>query len=361
MTAAASEHPSELPTGEPQGQAPAAPGRHRWRWHLSAGLLFAVLAGGLLVWTLSALGSSGKGEPSPKVYTLLYVTQQQRSILSKPPKGFMTELDFDNFRRAQVFLVKSRLVLNAAIRHEEAAKLDCIKKQDDPLEWLEENLQVDYPNDGPVLRIGMSCADLKDMQILVKAVTNAYLQELVNRDRNLIHVRLANLKDVCAKYEQAVATKRNTIRQIMRAAANVQVVDPRIQALEQQLLPQELAECRRELRRVKLDKVAAQARLAKLQADKKTREEAPVVFNRLEEEIAVLTEQEKLLSEEEKRLLAKAANNKDAIDLSELQTEIAELEQKIKRLQDEQETLKIELSASPRVTLLQDVTVGKAK
>lgn len=223
MTESSGEPLPELPTGITDSQVTAHPDRRRWRWRLCLALVLIVIGGGLAVWKGPVLGLLGIDEQGPEVYALVYVGIIER-----------TERDYDTYRRSQAQLVKSRRVLNAVLRQPEVAELDIVKQQEDPASWLEENLQVDFLDNRDFLRIGMSNGDLKDMQILVEAVTRIYLQESDDRDRAQIYERLSTSKD---EFEQ----RRKTLKEWLEYFKST---DPGNAALMQQALPPLRAGCK---------------------------------------------------------------------------------------------------------------------
>ena len=64
----------------------------------------------------------------------------------------------------------------------------------DPVEWLQENLAVDFPQNGEILSISLSGDELsEDLVRLVDAVAKAYKDEVIGaeRQRRLGNARLA--------------------------------------------------------------------------------------------------------------------------------------------------------------------------
>src|SRR5262249_45290306 len=123
---------------------------------------------------------------------------------------------------------------------------------------------------------------------------------------------------------------------------------------------QELADCRRELRRLRLDRTAAQVRLTRQRANKGAGEEGKGAASKLEEEIAVLTEQEKLLSAEvEKFGTSIEGIGIRSIDLEVLQNEIARAEETLRQLAAQRDRLIVELKTKPqRISLLTEASAA---
>src|SRR5262249_28079154 len=116
-----------------------APGLHRrprarWRGWLALTLGLLVGAGAAAVaWSLL---------PAPKhsVRTVMLVRQGRKWLL--PPREPV--VDLASHQRNQVAMIKSRLVLNSALRDPSLAGLPSVTSKPDPVEWLEKELQADF-------------------------------------------------------------------------------------------------------------------------------------------------------------------------------------------------------------------------
>ncbi|MBX3415394.1 MAG: polysaccharide biosynthesis tyrosine autokinase [Pirellulales bacterium] len=89
--------------------------------------------------------------------------------------------EFDYFRRTQTQMIKTPLVLIAAVRT--IADLPLIKSHRDPVQFLKDELNVDFPGDSELMRISLRGEDPTQLVQIVKAVSNAYVNEVVDRDR----------------------------------------------------------------------------------------------------------------------------------------------------------------------------------
>jgi len=371
----------------------------------------------------------------PDVSSLLLIAVQDPRVVKGQQKPKMDKDEFLIYRGTQATLVKTRLVLNAALKQKGVAELELVKKQPDPVAWLEKNLQVDFPNDAAVLRIGLSGKKPDELSVLVNAVTEAYLKEVVNRERNLKQERLNNLKELSTKYEQLLAAKRNALRQLIREAGPIAQEIKKLFAEEQlEQVKRELLDCKSELRKLQwnlanaeargkvgpdvvvpdavieehlnkdmviatgarriqeLDNLLARGRGVLSDTDqlvvgyRKEREELEETIRRRRNEmrphivkelrgaaseverfeittrITELKRLEKVLTEQVNTLADAARQAQGAVaDLKELQDEINRLTNLVKGIQQQQEALKAELAAPPRITLLQKAEAPKSK
>src|SRR5262249_4437826 len=119
--------------------------------------------------------TNADAQTCPKVYTLVEVTKP-RPLLGPRLSG---EDDFDDYRRTQAALVKSRFVLNAALRDPKVAHLASLRAKSDPLEWMADQVRVDFAPGPTIMRIGMDGDNFAELSLMVNAIRDAYLREAV--------------------------------------------------------------------------------------------------------------------------------------------------------------------------------------
>ena len=56
-----------------------------------------------------------------------------------------------------------------------------MQKQADPVQWLQDNLQLRYPNDAELLEIALQGGDLEQLKQVVNAIVDVYFQEVVEK------------------------------------------------------------------------------------------------------------------------------------------------------------------------------------
>ncbi|HEV3204078.1 MAG TPA: hypothetical protein VGY77_06840, partial [Gemmataceae bacterium] len=180
-----------------------------------------------------------------------------------------------------------------------------------------------------------------------------------SQEQSQTQARLERLGVFYNKHLHRVAQKREEIEFIAKKIDGEGVGSS---SFRQQYMLKELADSSRELRRLKLAKTAAQVRVARNQKNKTKDKEAPAITAKLEEELDVLAEQEKLLQEEVKSLLEKG-DKRDALmkDLEPLRKEIEQVEKVLERLEPQMNEVKMNWDAPPRVRLLQGAEVEKGK
>ena len=99
--------------------------------------------------------------------------------------------DFLTYMRTQSARVKSRYVLNAALKAETVKQLPLVTEQTDPVAWLDEELKVEFTDNSEILTVSLAGREPQSVVAVVNAVTQAYLQEIENQERKSRSRRVA--------------------------------------------------------------------------------------------------------------------------------------------------------------------------
>src|SRR5262249_35631756 len=92
--------------------------------------------------------------------------------------------DFEILKKTQLAKLKSYYVLTAAVRDPGIASLSAFAGEPDPVEWLQDHLSVEFPQNGEILSITLSGNELgEDLLRLVDAVAKAYKDEVISAER----------------------------------------------------------------------------------------------------------------------------------------------------------------------------------
>src|SRR3954469_21424254 len=147
--------------------------RRRWLLALCMGTVVAASAA-IALWFIFPESSSATA--------LFEVSNEQTGIFDISRNR--TIQDFDILKKTQLAKLKSNYVLTAAVRNPGIASLSALAGESDPVEWLQENLTVDFPQNGEILSISLSGDELsEDLVRLVDAVANAYKVEVIGAER----------------------------------------------------------------------------------------------------------------------------------------------------------------------------------
>lgn len=192
------------------GHAPADPSAyfHAVRRHWFVGLLLGVIlasACGVGVWFLL-----------PKHYTaksLIQIKMAEPSILDERKPYFQQE--YTVYKATQAQLIKSRLVLMAALRKPGIASLAiCEREKNDPITWLQDELNVFFPGDSEIMEVSLTDNQRTEVAQVVRAVVDAYLSEIVDTDKNANARELANLEELSASKDREIRNLRTTLKQL---------------------------------------------------------------------------------------------------------------------------------------------------
>ncbi len=295
--------------------------RRRWLLAVSLGLLLAPAAAGV-------------------VYMLRPITFTAKTTLhvDSSPKRFAFDIgegrgDFSNYQRVQIALVKSRLVLNTALRDAKVEKLALVQQQEDQVAWLEKEIQADFSTAPEILRISMTGEDAKALPAIVDAVCKAYLLEIVQKEFRARQVRLDNLKKFLGVDDDKLREKRVTLKQMAGkfGGKNEKRLD-----IRQEISAQHLRELHSELLKRESELRSAQMELKVLEAGAKGNAPVAVPDRNIEERIK--------LDPVVKRLQNEAAQHELDIAGFKNRSPAPEKEPLYKKAVDALETAKAELA-----------------
>jgi hypothetical protein len=173
-----------------------------------------------------------RSNPLPPIRSLCHVGPKQYIL---PPAGHAEDetqsaRELAEFKKTQLILLHSRKVLSAATANPNVANLPSIKGRTDPAGWLEQRLQVEYPEDGEILAISVPRAPWGEQVALVNAVTDAYLGEVVDVERYWRLRKFKMMKEIQHRYLSELSERRQALRDIRASidlAAKSPLVDTR--------------------------------------------------------------------------------------------------------------------------------------
>ena len=158
---------------------------------------------------LGLLGGAAAGAATWYLWPARYTAQALIHITARP--GTYGE-DLQLFVRTQSALVKSRRVIEVALRQPEVQRLGSIRDEVDPAAVIEKNLQVDS-NLGPeVLRVSLSGDRPEDLHVIVNAVVAVFVREAGQHEQSTHQAKLDQVVAKKREYETQLREKRATLQ-----------------------------------------------------------------------------------------------------------------------------------------------------
>jgi polysaccharide biosynthesis transport protein len=149
--------------------------RRRWPLAIGLGVTVSTLVAGL-VWFFVPV--------KYEAFALLKVAGKPPMVLGRLTDSVTDE--FSVFKRTQVDLIKSNVVMLGTFREKEINQLSMVREHsDDPVAWLSYELMIDYPNDAEILRVAMRGTKPTEVTKIVNKVVATYLKEIVQHEKEM--------------------------------------------------------------------------------------------------------------------------------------------------------------------------------
>lgn len=134
-------------------------------------------------------------------------------------------------------LIQSPLVLNAALAQQGVSDISWLKEvradRKDEVSWLMEELEVINPRGTSILRISMSGDEAKPVEQIVNAVAKAYLDKVVDYERNQLLSKVETLSRQHRRKEEDIRQRRAAYEELVDS---VDAVDGTTAAAQRQFL-----------------------------------------------------------------------------------------------------------------------------
>ena len=236
---------------EPSGAALFQAVRRRWVPGVCLGLLGACLAVAV-TWFISP--------PKYQAQALLHVASRTPKGVFGAENGYETSEEFTAYKGTQTTILKSRPVLEAVLRQPQFASISEAHQQDDPVEWLDKNLQVDTLLGPEILRVTFTSESPDQAATILNAIVESYLKEVARREQEKRQARMDQLQVSVRNYEEILRQKRNTLRELQDSLGvdDTQTLTLRFQnALAQEATArQKLIDTRMDVKKTQLDLAA---------------------------------------------------------------------------------------------------------
>ncbi len=194
-------------------------------------------------------------------FSLLRIAEIEPRLVFKTAEG---GADFHTYRKTQVALIKSPLVLNAALRIDGIAQLPMLREKNNPVPWLQEEIQVASYHSPEILKLSLSGKNPEHLAKIVNAVKDAYLAEVVNKEQVERAARLNELMEIHARTEEKVRQKEERVNKL---AKQLGTGDSQALTIKQQMALEYFRELQREHTRARFDLMRAEVASATMKLD----------------------------------------------------------------------------------------------
>ena len=178
-------------------------------WFFLCGL--GVLALISVVWWLVMAGGETIAQRN-QTSAYLRIAMAQPTMIPSPAQ--YVQFEYDTYKNTQKQLLLNRLVLNAALHKTGIIKLPTLQDHTDSVDWLTNHLQVTFPDNAEIMQVSVSGANRKERAMLVNAVVDAYLAEVVDAERSKRAERISELKGIQIGKMQEVKDALNDLRKM---------------------------------------------------------------------------------------------------------------------------------------------------
>ena len=177
--------------------------------------------------------------------------------------GGTNSIDYQQYRKTQLELIKSPFVLTAALRQPGISNLSMLAEEKDPVDWLARHLQVSAPSEAEVVQVKLRGPDAREVTQLVNAVTKSYLTDVISKEKT---ERLARRDMLERKYKENMAEVRSRLETFNNLARSVGSRDSAEVATQRGLLLDHLSTLRASLVSLQRDLSQIDTELAVMEA-----------------------------------------------------------------------------------------------
>jgi succinoglycan biosynthesis transport protein ExoP len=178
---------------------------HRWKLALLVGLIFTGVGAGLAWLTY---------QPKYTATAYIEMSSNEPHLLAFGPAGDVRNTREEEFRKNQVFKIKSHAVLKEVLKMDEIRGLNTIHAQEHPDIWLEKELQAGFLPVSDWCKISLSGEDPEELARIVNAVKKVYTDQahetfVKNRDNHL-----DNINKVLEKQEKENREQKDILKKL---------------------------------------------------------------------------------------------------------------------------------------------------
>ncbi len=208
-------------------------------------LVLIVGGASVFVWKAIALKYTAKAT--------LELKRSDPHILSRSAEKY-DPAEFEEFRKTQQGLVKNYNVIKAALNDPRLKSRPCIAREDarqNAIAWLTDAISVNFPDKSSGLMVVSSTQPNKDdAAAIVNAVVEAYMTQVVDKDRIMRRDRLRQLTDISIVKDDELRKKKEQLKQEL---ANMGFGDEETMRTRSALAANVYFDCQRQLQSMRAE------------------------------------------------------------------------------------------------------------
>jgi polysaccharide biosynthesis transport protein len=198
--------------------------RRRWMTALALGGTLAAIAA-VAVWYLMT--------PKYTAFAQIRVLSTTPSVYGSPDDR--SQASFLTYMRAHATQFKSRPVMLAALRRDEMKRLNLEANHADPILYIEEEMKVEILDGSEFMTPRMTGYDPNEATTIVKAMTAAYMDEVVYAEQRARVARVAELEKAYSEASDTLKTKKANLDRLAKqlgTTSNETLTQIQLQVLE---------------------------------------------------------------------------------------------------------------------------------
>jgi capsular exopolysaccharide synthesis family protein len=176
--------------------------KRRWVLGTFMGLLCAAAAGSALWFVLPGGKHEARG--------LINLRDKNLDI------GNKNQEDYEAYKRNQIFILKTRDLLNRTANDPAVASLEMMKNAEDPVRLIEENLSITAAAHS-ILTVTMKGGNVEDMKVIVDALMKRYVEDATATDRRDRDEKIKRLETLKETTRTEMESRERQLRMMVRS------------------------------------------------------------------------------------------------------------------------------------------------
>ncbi|MEZ6120714.1 MAG: hypothetical protein R3C28_29630 [Pirellulaceae bacterium] len=193
--------------------------RRTWLVGLGLGLLVASILAAILWFVVPV---------KYEAQVILQVRRDKDRLYNPKGAGRASHpMDYEIKKKTQVELIKSNFVITAALSRPGIAQLPLVRfdswgsEREEPEGWVASKIRVNSPEGQEIVFVTFKDEDKEDVKELLQAVTDAYLEQVVYKDRAKLTTDLHTLKEKERELKNSIHKKHTEVNELSKALGSI--------------------------------------------------------------------------------------------------------------------------------------------